>query len=245
MKNIYKFADVTVEVSNRGQYFYDCCIDYLAEGEEPQISILATDEDLAYEQSKSEGDFPMTKSYLEFIALFRQFCEKVLDFGVVLCHGSVVELDGKAFMFTAPSGTGKSTHARLWRETFGDKVIMINDDKPLLRFETDGVYAYGTPWDGKHHLSTNKRAKLAGICFLHQAENNSIKKNSPDESVPLLMNQIYRPRTTEGLIKTMDYAEQLIQTVPMYSMGCTISKEAAEMAYSAMKMGDTEKEETK
>lgn len=233
MRSIYKFADVAVEVRNRGQYFCDCCKEYLAEGEEPQFSILATDEDLAYEQAQGD-EFQYSKSYLEFIALYRKFCEKVLDFGVVLCHGSVVELDGKAFMFSAPSGTGKSTHARMWREAFGDRVIMINDDKPLLKFTDDGVYAYGTPWDGKHHLSTNKCAKLAGICFLHQAEKNSIKQIGPEDSIALLMNQIYRPRTTEGLIMTMDYADKLISDVPMYSMGCTISREAAEMAYKAM-----------
>ena len=138
-------------------------------------------------------------------------------------------------MFTAPSGTGKSTHARMWREHFGNQVTMINDDKPLLRFREDGVYAYGTPWDGKHHLSTNKCAKLAGICFLHQAEKNSIEKISSEESVSLLLNQIYRPHNTEKLMKTLEYADRLISEVPMYVMGCNISEEAAEMAYNAMK----------
>lgn len=233
MRNIYKFADIPVEVRNRGKYFYDCCVDYLAENEEPKFLIMATDEDLAYEQAQDE-EFQYLKPYLEFVALYRQFSEKALDFGVVLCHGSVVEMDGKAFMFTAPSGTGKSTHARMWRETFGDRVVMINDDKPLLKFTEDGVYAYGTPWDGKHHLSTNKCAKLAGICFLYQAEENCIRKIEAEESVALLMNQIYRPRDVEDLMKTIDYADRLISDVPMYSMGCTISQEAAKMAYKEM-----------
>lgn len=231
---IYKFADIPVGVSTRGDYFGQCCGDYLAEEENAKFNIQATDEDLEYEQSQSEENIQFPKGYLEFIALYRKFCEAVLDYGVVLCHGSVVKLDGKAYMFTAPSGTGKSTHARMWRQHFGEKVTMINDDKPLLKFEQDGVYAYGTPWDGKHHLSTNTRAKLAGICFLHQAENNSIRRIGPDESVTLLMNQIYRPRDTEGLMKTMDYADQLMAEVPMYCMGCTISEDAAVMAYNEM-----------
>lgn len=235
MRNIYKFADVVVEIRNRGQYFYDCCADYLAEDEEPQISVLATDDDLVYEQQHAEENIEFSKSYLEFIALYRKFCEEALQFGVVLCHGSVVELNGEAFMFSAPSGTGKSTHARMWREYFGDDVIMINDDKPLLKFEKDGVYAYGTPWDGKHHLSNNRRAKLSGICFLHRAEENHIERMTVDQSISLLMNQIYRPRDTDRLIKTMEYADRLIRDIPMYSMGCTISHEAAEMAYNMMK----------
>lgn len=235
MKNIYKFGDIPVEVRNRGQYFADCCVDYLAENEDPKFSILATDEDLAFEQAQAEENIEFSKPYLEFIALYRKFCEKVLDYGVVLCHGSVVELDGKAYMFTAPSGTGKSTHAKMWRQRFGDRVTMINDDKPLLKFCEDGVYAYGTPWDGKHHLSTNTCAKLAGICFLKQADVNSIRQIGPEESVGLLMNQIYRPRNAEGLMKTMDYADRLISEIPIYLMGCTISEEAAEIAYNKMK----------
>lgn len=232
MTNTYKFAGIPVEVKTRGTYFPACCKDYISE-EQPLFTILATDEDLEFEQLKSE-DGIYSKPYLEFIALYRKFCEKVLDYGVVLCHGSVVEYKGKAYMFTAPSGTGKSTHARLWREQFGDEVVMINDDKPLLKFEEDGIYAYGTPWDGKHRLSTNKKAKLAGICFLHQSDKNQIEKIDVQDAIPLLMNQIYRPRNAEGLIQTMDYADRLIEDVPMYQMGCTVSKEAAQMAYEAM-----------
>ena len=235
MVNTYKFADIPVEVKTRGMYFGECCEEYLCE-EEPKVHILATDEDLEYERAQSEENIPFSKSYLEFIALYRQFCEKALDYGVVLCHGSVIEYQGNAYMFTAPSGTGKSTHARLWRECFGDEVVMINDDKPLLKFEEDGIYAYGTPWDGKHHLSTNKRAKLVGICFLHQSQTNEIQKIGADRAVPLLMNQIYRPRSAEKLLKTMEYADKLIAMVPMYEMGCTISKEAVKIAYEAMKL---------
>lgn len=233
--NVYKFAEIPVAVAYRGKYFAEKSQDYLVEGEKPAFDVAVTLKDLEYEQAHAEDNTVFSQDYLEYIAIYRQFCEKVLDYGVVLCHGSVVEYEGNAYMFTAPSGTGKSTHTRLWREHFGEEVIMINDDKPLLRFEKDGVYAYGTPWDGKHCLSTNKCARLAGICFLHQAETNSIEKIGPEKSVELLMKQIYRPRNAEGVMKTLDYVELLIEKVPMYSMGCTISTEAAQMAYNAMK----------
>ena len=86
MRNIYKFGDIPVEIRNRGSYFYECCKDYLAEDETPLISILATDEDLAYEQGQSHEEVTYTKSYLEFIALYRKFCERVVDYGGVRCH---------------------------------------------------------------------------------------------------------------------------------------------------------------
>lgn len=233
MKSRFKFGDIPIEVSHRGQLFYDKCKDYLT-NEEPKFHILATDEDLQYEQDCAEDGVEYTKSYLEYIALYRLFCEKSVDYGVFLCHGSVVEVDGKAYLFTAPSGTGKSTHTKLWREVFKDRAIMINDDKPLLRIEDDAVYAYGTPWDGKHGLSTNKRSPLVGICFLYQDKENHIEKITAEKAVGLLMNQIYRPRNVEGLIKTMDFVDQLMKKVPMYKMGCNISTKAVKMAYDTM-----------
>lgn len=234
MKNNFKFGDIPVEISYRGHLFYEICQDYLTE-EEGKFNILATDEDLQYEKDCGDQGVEYSKSYLEYIALYRLFCEKAVDYGVYLCHGSVIEVDGQAYMFTAPSGTGKSTHTRLWRECFGDRAIMINDDKPLLKVEKNVIYAYGTPWDGKHGLSTNKRAPLAGICFLHQAEDNYIESIGMDEAINLLFNQIYRPRNVDGLMKTMDFAELVMNTVPMYKMGCNISIEAAKLAYETMK----------
>lgn len=233
MKNRFKFGDIPIEVSHRGQYFYDQCKEYLTE-EEPKFHILATDKDLQYEQDCADEDEKYTKSYLEYVALYRLFCEKSIDYNVFLCHGSVIEVDGKAYMFTAPSGTGKSTHTRLWREYFQERGLMINDDKPLLKLEDDIIYAYGTPWDGKHQLSTNKRAPLVGICFLYQAEENHIERIDSQQAIGLLMNQIYRPRNVDGLMKTMDFAEKLMNQVPMYKMGCNISIEAAKMAYEEM-----------
>lgn len=238
MRNIYKFGDVPVEIRNRGMYFSQVCADYVAENEKPLFSVLATDEDLAYEQAYAEEDIEYTKSYLEYIALYRLFCEKAIDYDVYLCHGSVLEIDGKAYMFTAASGTGKSTHARLWKEKFGERVTMINDDKPLLRLKEDGIYAYGTPWDGKHHLSTNMHAKLAGICFLKQAKENHIGPVTKDESLPLIMNQIYRPRNAEGLMKTIQFVEKLMDRIPMYVLECNISEEAVDVAYNRMVKGE-------
>ena len=83
-------------------------------------------------------------------------------------------MDGAAYLFTAPSGTGKSTHTRLWREVFGDRVWMINDDKPMLRISENLVTAYGTPWNGKHHISRNASAPLKAIVQLNRGKENII-----------------------------------------------------------------------
>ena len=234
MREIYRFGDIPVAVEYRGKYFEEKSRAYVARDEKPLFEICATDEDLEYENKHAEENVPHSRAYLEHIAIYRKFCEKAIDYNVVLCHGSVVEYENEAYMFTAPSGTGKSTHTRMWREHFGEKVKMINDDKPLLRFSDEGVYVYGTPWDGKHHLSTNTKSKLNAICFLHQDKENKIARVNNQQALPLLMNQIYRPRQPEGMLKTMDYVDLLMKKIPMYIMGCTISYEAAQVAYDAM-----------
>ena len=169
MKNTYKFGDIPVEIEYRGDYFEEKAKDYITDGE-PLFSLFATDEDLEYEQDHSEEDIEYSKPYLEYIAIYRLFCEKAIDYGVVLFHSSVVEVDNECYLFAAKSGTGKSTHTRMWREVFGEDAVMINDDKPLIR-EIDGkFYAYGTPWDGKHALSVNKKSPIKAICYRNPSD---------------------------------------------------------------------------
>ena len=237
MKNTYKFGDIPVEIEYRGGYFEAAAKDYITD-EEPLFSVCASDEDLQYEQAHSEDDTEYGKPYLEYIAIYRLFCEQAIDYGVALFHGSVVEVDGECYLFTARSGVGKSTHTRMWREVFGERAVMINDDKPLLR-EIDGkFYAYGTPWDGKHHLSANKKSPIKAICYLERGEENSIEKADVEDITHLLIGQIYKPRNKEGVVQTLDFADKMLRTIPMYEMKCTISHEAAQMAYDAMKNGE-------
>ena len=237
MKNTYNFGDIPVEITYRGTYFEKKAKDYVTD-EKPLFSIFATDEDLVYEQANSEEEIQYSKPYLEYIAIYRLFCEKAIDFGVALFHSSVVEVDGECYLFAAKSGTGKSTHTRMWREVFGERAVMINDDKPLIK-EEDGVfYAYGTPWDGKHHLSVNRRSPIKAICYIERGEENEIEKVNTQDVTYNLLAQVYRPRNQEGLIKTLDFADSMLKSIPMYKMKCTISHEAAQMAYDAMKDGE-------
>ena len=234
MQNIYKFGDIPVEIKYRGKMFDEKAKDYITD-EDPKFSVCASDEDLAYEQDNSEEDGTYPKPYLEMLAIYRQFCEKALDYDVALFHSSVVEVDGECYLFTAKSGTGKSTHTRMWREVFGKRAVMINDDKPLIRNENGKFYAYGTPWDGKHELSTNKKSPIKAICFLDRGETNDIEKVSAEEVMLKLITQLYRPRNADGVVKTLDFADQMLKNIPMYKMKCTISHDAARMAYDAMK----------
>ena len=230
----YRIADVSFGMSCRGAYTKKLCMDYeIDTSEEVAFHIEATQEDIDREGLNSEETF--SDEYLESLALYRKLCEKMLDYDSFLFHCSAVEVEGKAYLFAAASGTGKSTHTRLWREYFGEKAVMINDDKPLLSVQEGTIYVYGTPWCGKHNLNTNKKAPVQGICILSRGEENRIEKIQPLEAYPELYKQTYRPKNRDKMIKTLSLLKQVAERIPMYRLHCTISEEAAAMAWNAMK----------
>ena len=149
-------------------------------------------------------------------------------------HGSVIAVDGVGYLFTAKSGTGKSTHARLWREQFKDRTVMVNDDKPLLKVTENGVIAYGTPWDGKHHLSNNIAVPLKAICVLQQSETNHIEPVTKKDVYAMLIQQSYRPSRPETLAKVLKLVDRLTISAELYKLGCNMEPEAAQTAYSGM-----------
>ena len=171
-------------------------------------------------------------SYMEPLALYRKIADKLVEYNTILFHGSVVAVDGQAFLFTAKSGTGKSTHTRLWRKLFGQRAIMVNDDKPLLKISAEGVQVCGTPWDGKHKLNTNCMLPLKAICILERGEENHICKISAAQALPMLMQQSHRPG---NLIKYMDILDALTKVIAFYRLQCNMEEEAARISYEAMR----------
>ena len=144
--------------------------DYISD-KEPLFVVKPGEEDLQRIQASCDrmneaASFPRrqrTEKYLENSAIHAMLAEKLTEYDVLLLHGSALCMDGEAVIFTAGSGTGKSTHSRMWRELFGDQVWMINDDKPLLRIGEESTLVFGSPWDGKQHLRRNASAPLKAI----------------------------------------------------------------------------------
>ncbi len=229
-------AGMTVDVKMRYRYTAELCRPYMApEGATADFSIAVDDDDLAYEASKNvEAGVRATRDLLENAALYRKLCHAALDRDVLLFHGSALTLDGNGYLFTAPSGTGKSTHAALWRAVWGDRVLMVNDDKPLLRVTDTGVLVSGTPWDGKHHLSAPGDYPLRAICLLERGEENRIYPMTSQEIYPALLGQTYRPEDPLLMMKTLALLDRAMQHLKFYKMICTISPEAARVAYRGM-----------
>jgi len=177
-----------------------------------------------------------SEQFIETLALFRTIAEQLPAHDRVLFHGSSLAIDGKGVLFTAKSGTGKSTHTRLWREVFGDRVVMVNDDKPFLHITPEGTTVYGTPWRGKHRLGSNISAPLRAICIVCRGEENRIQRATFREALPTLLQQTYMPEDPRMLQRTLALADRLSRTVPVYRLYCNMDPQAAQVAYAGLNL---------
>ena len=243
MINTYRFAQVNITISSVYDEVHRLCAGYLSAVDKTDFLVETTQADIDFERMKSEREdkiqgIPVrqfTDEYLETLAVYRKIAEKMPFYDTILFHGSCVAVDGTGYLFTARSGTGKSTHTRLWRKLLGDRAVMVNDDKPLIRVNENGALAYGTPWNGKHRLSSNIAVPLKGICILRRAEENIIHKITVQQAYPMLLQQVYRPADSEAMKQTLALIDKLAAKVNLWQLGCNKDIEAAVIAYEAMK----------
>lgn len=208
--------------------------------EAPEFSITVFPEDLPAEQelwdieAREEGFRPrkFSDQFLERAVIQRKFAEALFEKDILLFHGSTLAFGGKAYIFAGRSGTGKSTHTRLWRETFGNQVIMVNDDKPFLTITDSGILASGSPWSGKHGLDSSITLPLGGICILERGTENRIVPLSPEEALPMLAEHGCPPSEPE--VRYIALVEKLSRSVPLWKMECTKDPAAARTARKTM-----------
>ena len=241
VKFCMEIAGFTAQVCSSFDSTKDYCRKYLTD-KPADFSVFVTEDMLDFEQqaldleAEQEGlrKRVFTRPFLERAAIQRQVAEQLLPRGVLLMHGSALAADGKGYLFTAPCGTGKSTHARLWLQHLGQRAQYINDDKPFLRITPEGISLCGAPWSGKHGLDTNMRVPLAGICILQRGSENRICALSAHECVQFLAHQCQKPRNTADLPRFHVLLQALVDTVPLWRMNCTPTLGAAQIAFEAM-----------
>lgn len=243
MTKNYRIAERNITVDSIFEEVHRLCRAYRTSDTGVAFSLQTTQNDVDYEREKSAREDALagvpvrrfSDGYLETLAVYRKIAERMPEYDTFLFHGSCVAVDGAGYLFTARSGTGKSTHTRLWRELLGGRAVMINDDKPLIRLTDAGAEAYGTPWDGKHRLSSNTSVPLKAICLLERAEENSIRPIAFREAYPKLLQQTYRPADSAALAKTLALLDRLASCVGFWRLGCNTELEAARVAFDAMK----------
>ena len=228
MCNIYYIAGLYLEMDTFGRTKLQS---------EPYISLSKASVNLKIlsNANKMMIDQPhLSLDDAEYISTGSSFYRQLLDFNGLMLHSSAVVVDGKAYLFSANSGTGKSTHTQLWLNTFGDRAFLLNDDKPALRLE-DGVwYAYGTPWSGKYDISRNERVPLAGIAFLERGEENQIEPFKGTEAIHAFLEQTLRPNSVRVRFQLLELLDKLFSSVPVWKLRCNMDPSAAIVSYEAM-----------
>ena len=239
----YRFAEKNIQVSSLYRYVHQYCADYQTSNI-PDFSVMTTEEDIAFEREKSRREDiaagrevrEYSSPYLESLAVYRRIAERMPAYDTFLFHGSVVAVDGEGYLFTAKSGTGKSTHAQLWLDYFGERAIIINDDKPLIKVLDGIVTAFGTPYNGKHRRGCPLFVPLRAVCALERsAENHIGPVVFKSDIYPLLVRQAYRPSDPDMLVRTLTLLDRMTESVGMYRLRCNMDLEAAEVAYHGMK----------
>ena len=223
-----KVADTVLDINAFNETTKKYCEDFLSD-EEPDFTITLTKEDLINESSINEDG----KVYVneEISALYRKIADLFVEQDVLVLHGSAFKVGGYAFLVTARSGVGKSTHVRLLQQYLKDEFEYINDDKPLLEVK-DELMLYSSPWNGKERRGNNTKAPLKAIIFLNRGVDNSYKRLDNKEEIYFrLLSQIYLPKEKEKRQKGLCLIDVLLKRLNFYEINVNMDISAAQLTY--------------
>ena len=229
MEKYYKICGLSVKMSSFGRTVTQA-EPYLCDKVETPDIVIASD----WRALKARQPH-LSDEDSEYLTTGASFYYQLLKFNGMMLHASAVVVDGEAYLFSAPCGTGKSTHTSIWRRVFGERAVILNDDKPALRLENGEWFAYGTPWSGKTDQNLNLRAKLKGICILRRGAENKIERFRGSRAVFALLEQTARPAAAQGRELLLEMLDKLLRAVPVWQMECNMEDDAAHTSYNAMK----------
>lgn len=226
----YIIAGLKTEYYVRGSLLRERSLPYRASFESGETDIrLNVKEEFINAKHKEIPNLSLVEH--EYMWTGEAFYNELLRHGGMMLHSSCVEKDGFAYLFSARSGTGKSTHTHLWLKNLTGTRI-INDDKPALILENGRWYACGTPFSGKTDENVNTRVPVRAIIFLHRSETNEVKRLKPIQAIGLLVEQTIKPSDRTLAEAMLTLADKLLQDVPIFSLGCNMNDDAPKVAYN-------------
>lgn len=229
-----EIAGLCAMMNARFEFSRHHCRDYIIE-EPPCVHINAHADDAEIAREMAAYDAPHGEPYCENICLYRSIAEQLPKFDRMVFHGAAVSIGGRGFIFTAPSGTGKTTHIDLLLKNYPSDVDIINGDKPIIHVMGDGARVCSTPWAGKEGMQKNVSQDLCGIVILRRGAENRIKKIDPAQFFTAIMAQTYFPRDPEARMATLELVDKLSNVVDFYLLECNVSDEAAHTSFEFLR----------
>lgn len=160
---------------------------------------------------------------------FFELSDFLIEYNAMILHSSVISYHGKGIVFTAPSGTGKSTQASLWKKYYGCSII--NGDRTIIR-NLNEYRCYGSPYAGSSGIFKNESVKLQVIVVLRQAKENRIRKLGVKEAYINLLSEMSISRWNKATLgKQMDWLLRLVENVAVYRLDCLPNREAVDLLY--------------
>lgn len=236
-----EIAKLLIRVENKYDYLKEVCKDYIVEPyKEEDAWFGITDEEIQFSYEwhlKYDGE-KVSLPYAEYTQAHQKLYAHLAKYDAFWVHASVIGMDGFSYIFTAPSGYGKSTHAHIWQKVFGEKAKIINGDNPIIRKLEDGkFYAFGTPFGGKANEQVNIGLPLKGLCFLQHCDKNIITNYDKIEARNnILLNMFdFKIIRKNNFVKLLTLIEDFVENVKIYKLECNMEDEAAIVAYEGMK----------
>lgn len=228
---IYKIADTNIKINSFYESTKQRLNPYFTNDKHFDFEVAFSQEEII-ERSKSPQN-PCPVEEAESVLILNDVLKKMLtDFNGFFFHSSCLMLDGYAYVFTAPSGTGKSTHTALWRKHFKNKVTMINDDKPIIRKQNGIFYAYGTPWMGKSEIGSNIKAPVKAVFILKRGNENSCKRVKTSEVFKEILEATIVPNEKENMSKLLGLLDEFFSSVKLFRLICNTDEQACITAYN-------------
>ena len=226
-------AGLVVRIDNRFSFVQDMCAQYITSSDRPaDITVSVSEEEIRREVEKAPDLF-FGNGYDEVVLVYEKISNALPAFDAFIMHSSAVAVDGGAYAFAAEKGTGKSTHTRFWKEVLGERLTVINGDKPIFRFQEDRLLAYGTPWCGKENWQSNIAVPMKALCLLERSEENAVFPVRAYDVLSELMHHFHLPGGNQvDMLKLIELIDRMVSTVPLYRLRCRNDRTAAETAIS-------------
>lgn len=228
---ICRIADFDIEFQNPSDKMKWFLKDYSTDAQ-PQFSLSVSKTDI--DHIRNITNIPLDALQLEAAAFHEKLLATLSQNDAIFFHASLIDVNGVGVAFAALSGTGKTTQTLLWKKLLGDKMQIINGDKPIIRFLEDIPYGYGTPWNGKEHLGTTGKTPLKHICFIERNDKNLCEQITPERALERIFSQIFIPKDTVTASKTLELLNRLFKNCTVWNIKCNMDIEAAQVAFDTI-----------